>query len=307
MGRSNMPVKNKEIMIMDTKQSEGRQERIGLITGASSGIGFATARKFALNGWNVVMVTRSEEQGRKAANYIRAHTGNNKVSFLTADLSSLRQVRTLTEEIVSTLPRIDALINNAGVMLPARELSVDGFEMNWAVNHLAPMLIVERLKDWLRDRQPARIINVNSEGHRAELFSGVPGNIYFKDLQAEQGYSATRCYSQSKLANLMTSFCQAAHFRSSGVTLNCMHPGMVKTELGRKFSWWLRLVAGGMSGSADYSANCLFELATSVYTATLNGCYFIGNRPAEPFSLARNRITSEAVWRISMEQISPFF
>jgi len=281
-------------------------EKYVLVTGASSGIGLATALHFAANNWNLVMVTRAGAKGRAASNQVRRQSGSNKVMHLTADLASLQQVRGLTVEIMDKLPRLDVLINNAGVMLPAREVSTDGYEMNWAVNHLAPLLIVERLKNWLSANQPASIINVNSEGHRAELFSGTAANIYFSDLQAEKSYSPTRSYSQSKLASLMTSFSQAEHLRGSGVTLNCMHPGMVRTALGRKFSWWLRLMPSLMSTAPERSAACLFGLATSGQLQVLTGRYFTGDRQAEPLGLVHNKIIAQAVWQLSLQQILPF-
>src|SRR5207302_1144136 len=168
------------------------QGKVCLITGATSGIGLVTAHQLARQGARVLLVGRSQAKCADAVEQIRAQTGNNQVEALLADLSSQQQIMDLAGKVRERCPRLDVLINNAGGMWLKRELTVDGLEMTFAVNHLAYFLLTHGLLDMLQSSAPARVVNVASEAHRK-------ARLDFDDLQGEKSYRGWRAYCRSKL------------------------------------------------------------------------------------------------------------
>jgi NAD(P)-dependent dehydrogenase (short-subunit alcohol dehydrogenase family) len=199
-------------------------ERVGLITGGSSSIGKATALGLANKGANVVMVGRERSRGEAARTEIVEKSGNELVDLMLADLSSQESIRQLAVAFTSRYGRLYVLINNAGIFTSKRTLTVDGIETTFAVNHLAPFLLTNLLLDALEASAPARIINVTSSGERS-------GTINFDDLQGEGRYSGFRAYNQSKLAMILFTYELARRLEGTGVTVNCVHPGVVVTNL----------------------------------------------------------------------------
>jgi retinol dehydrogenase-14 len=200
--------------------------RTCLVTGATSGIGKATATALARMGADLVLVARDPARGQATAAGIGAATGNPHVEVLTADLSSQASIRRLAEDYRRGHDRLHVLVNNAGGTWATRHTTVDGLELTFALNHLAYFLLTNLLLDLLRASAPARIVNVTSGAQAV-------GDIHIDDLQFQRRYRGQPAYNQSKLANVLFTYELARHLAGSGVTVNCVHPGVVRTNFGR--------------------------------------------------------------------------
>ncbi len=207
-----------------SNQATSMRGKVCLVTGSTSGIGKATARSLARLGATVIVHGRDQRRGEAAIAEIRAASGNPSVDLLLADLSSQVEVRRLAGDILTRYQRVHVLINNAGVLQSQRSVTVDGIETMLAVNYLAPFLLTNLLLDQLKASAPARIVNVASG---AEWMA----RINFDDLNAEQKYSSFNVYSQSKLAVVLFSYELARRLKGTGVTVNCVDPGMVRTDM----------------------------------------------------------------------------
>jgi NAD(P)-dependent dehydrogenase (short-subunit alcohol dehydrogenase family) len=212
-------------------------EQVVLITGATDGLGKAVAADLAAAGATVLLHGRSEERGEQAMREIRELTGRDRLRFYWADLASLDQVRALADAVLEAEPRLDALVNNAGIgtRMPGggRPESEDGYELRFAVNYLSHYLLTRRLLPLITQSAPARIVNVSSGGQWP---------IDFDDVMLQRGYDGTRAYAQSKLAQIMFTVELAERLRDAGeteVTVNALHPAtfmdtkMVRTSFGR--------------------------------------------------------------------------
>lgn len=195
-----------------------------LITGASAGIGLHTAIGLAKLGAEVVMVGRDERRTAEAASLVKAQTGNQSISYLLADLSSMREVRKLASEFKSKYQNLDVLVNNAGAMFLRRKTTVDGYERTFALNHLNYFLLTNSLLDMLKAQPKARIVNVSSNAHYR-------GHIHFDDLHSEKRFfNGMFAYSDSKLANVLFTYELARRLKGTNVTANCLHPGFVASN-----------------------------------------------------------------------------
>lgn len=236
-----------------------------LITGSTDGIGKQTAIDLAAKGATVLIHGRDKNKGLSVLNEIKSKTKNNNIIFCLSDFSSLKQVRKLAEEIRATHTRLDVLINNAGVYIKERVLSEDGFEMNFAVNHLAHFLLTNLLLDLLIKSSPSRltdgqtrIINVSSEVHQS-------AGLDFENLNGEKHFSGYSAYALSKLANVMFTYNLAEKLKGTGVTANCLHPGVINTKLlGRGSGIW-RSVKSGAKVPVYLAASPKLEGVTGKY------------------------------------------
>ena len=236
--------------------------RTCMVTGASHGIGKATAAALAGMGAHVVLVCRDRERGEAAQSEIRARSGSAAVELLIADLSSQRQIRQLASDFRAKHDRLHVLVNNAGTYESGRSETEDGLEATFAVNHLAPFLLTNLLLPALAASAPSRIVTVSSAGH------GYGTKIDFDDLQGERRYGAGRAYSQSKLANVLFTYELARRLEGSGVTANCVHPGAVDTGFLRYKSVLGMVVRGLMAAARPVLLNAEQGAATSVYVAS---------------------------------------
>ena len=207
----------------DTHALSDLTGRICVVTGATRGIGRATAEGLAALGATVVLVCRRAQDGADVADGITA-AGGQPPTVVRCDLASRASIRAAAGDIASRHPRLHVLINNAGVILRARELTVDGFEMQFAVNHLAYFLFTNLLLEPLKRGSPSRIVNISSGAHQG-------GRIDFDALQSEKRYEPIRVYSMTKLANLLFTYELARRLEGSGVTVNAVHPGVIATRL----------------------------------------------------------------------------
>ena len=233
-----------------------------MVTGASRGIGKATAAALAGMGAHVVLVCRDRERGEAAQGEIRARSGSEAVELMIADLSSQRQIRQLAADFRSKHDRLHVLINNAGTFEGERSETEDGLESTFAVNHLAPFLLTNLLLPLLVASEPSRIVTVSSTGH------GYGTKINFDDLQGERRYRAGPAYSQSKLANVLFTYELARRLEGTGVTANCLHPGAVYTGLLRYQGVVGAVVRTLIGASRPLLLNTEQGAATSVYVAS---------------------------------------
>lgn len=257
-------------------------EQTILVTGATDGIGRQTALALSRRGASVWLHGRSEKRCRSAQQEIARRTGAGNLRFFVADLAQLDRVRGLIEDVKSAGGRLDVLINNAGVFRPRRELTPDGFETTFAVNHLAPFALTLGLVDML-EAGGGRVVNVSSMVHADA--------IDFENLQGEKHYSGFEAYARSKLCNILFTYALAERLNNTSVTANCLHPGVINTKLLRA-SW---------SGGAPVSegAKTPVYLATDPEAAKYHGKYFVNRQPAPSKPITYDREVQERLWAVS--------
>ncbi|MGH0028166.1 MAG: SDR family oxidoreductase [Myxococcota bacterium] len=281
--------------------------RTCLVTGATSGIGTETALALARQGAHVVISGRSAEKAEATRSDIVRKSGNPNVDVLLADLSSLAEVRKLADSFLAGYPALHVLVNNAGVVHTERRVTVDGFEATFAVNHLAYFLLTNLLLDRLRQSAPARIVNVASDAHAF-------GSMDWDDLQSERAFggplpfvSGMRVYGRSKLANILFNTELARRLEGSGVTANCLHPGMVRTGLGQNNGGIAATVAGllmlPLALSPARGAETSIYLASSPEVEGVSGRYFAKKREARLSRDARDTDAARRLWDISAELV----
>jgi retinol dehydrogenase 12 len=270
-----------------------------VITGASSGIGAEAAVELARRGATVVPVGRNRRRLDAVAHRLRDVNGEVSGEPLVADFASLASVRTLAAQLLDRHPSIDVLANNAGLVSGRRRLSEDGFELTFAVNHLAPFLLTNLLLDRLRASAPARVVTTSSGAH----FSGV---LDIDDLNAERRHSTWSAYANSKLANVLFTRALARRLEGSDVTANCLHPGVIRTRLGRGAPLPVRAgwrVAGLFFASPRKGAETIVYLASSPEVADSSGGYFVNSRPRNPSAQAQDDVLAEELWEKSEQMV----
>jgi NAD(P)-dependent dehydrogenase (short-subunit alcohol dehydrogenase family) len=270
-----------------------------LITGATNGIGLAAAEALVALGANVAIVGRNETRTKIAAARIRAAAAKGAtVGTLIADLASQGAVRNLAAEVLDRYPRLDVLINNAGAMYTTRQVTNDGIELTWAVNHLAPFLLTTLLLDRLKVSTPSRIITTSSEAHQG-------ADIPFDDLKAEKSYGGFARYKQTKLANVLFTSELARRLEGSGVSAHCFHPGLVASGFNRNNGLLMNLAMlalGPMSRSPEKGAETLVWLATSPDVDRTSGGYYIDIQWVAPNPQAQNMQSARRLWELSESQ-----
>jgi retinol dehydrogenase-14 len=283
-----------------------------IVTGGSQGLGLQTAIGLARQCAEVVVVSREPERANRARATIVRESGNDRVASLQAELSSQDAVRALAKRLREWPGRLGVLINNAAVATPVRQLTVDGLELQFAVNHLAPFLLTNLLLDRLAADSPTRVLTVASRTHAS-------GTLAFDDLQGELEYSGPRAYNQSKLANVMFTLELARRMRGTGVAANCLHPGVAPTSLNNflggsgaqstpglvarvthALRWRTeRLLGRARVGTPEEASRASVYLASSPAVEGTTGKYFVGCReaPSSPESLDPAR--ARRLWDVS--------
>jgi retinol dehydrogenase-12 len=273
------------------------QGKVCLLTGATSGIGLVTARELARQGARVLLVGRDPAKSARTVEQIRAQTGNREVEWLLADLSSQPQIRELARHVRERSARLDVLINNAGGMWLTRQLTVDGLEMTFAVNHLAYFLLTNLLMDMLRASSPARVVNVASEAHRKAALD-------FDDLQGERTYGGWRAYCRSKLANILFTYELARRLTRVGITANALHPGWVATGFGKNNGWRgavLQLGAKCLAIGPEKGARTVLYLATAPEVGGITGRYFVRERAVPSSAASYDEAAAKRLWQVSLD------
>jgi len=275
--------------------------RIMLVTGASSGIGEATAGVLASQGHHVVMVSRTDERGNRARQKIHHAHPDASTDLLIADLTTTTAIRRLAEEFNAKYDRLDVLINNAAVMTSTRRVTPEGFETQFFVNHLAYFLLTGLLLDTMLRSQPSRIVSVASTAHSR-------GVIDFNDLQMEHHYRGYEAYANTKLMNIMFTYELARRLEGRGVTANCLHPGVIRTGLMRGVSPVLHTLwqsLGKFFKQPSEGAETPVYLATSPEVATVTGKYFRHCRELGSSRESYDRDLQRRLWEES-ERLSGF-
>ena len=253
-------------------QEQDMTGKVCLVSGATAGIGEATALLLAHRGATVVGIGRNHTKNENSTRMIQEKTGNPNVEYLLADLSSQQDICKVAQEFRHRYDRLDVLINNAGATFNERKISVDGIEMTFALNHLGYFLLTNLLYDMMGKSAPARIINVASSLHKM-------GNLDFQDIFFEQGYSGGKAYRRSKLANIAFTYELARRIPNQRVTVNAMNPGLVATNVGEAAGGIKAKVKGMVDRIAgilpEEGARTIIYLATAPDVEGVTGKYFV--------------------------------
>ncbi len=280
--------------------NDGFSNKLVVITGTTSGIGLATAHKFASKGADLLCVNRSVEKSENLKKEIETTYGV-ECNYLIADLSSLKESFRVANELKALSKPIDVLIHNAGVFLTSRELTSEGFEKVFAIHYLSSFVINFSLMDKLKSQPQARIIMVGSEGHRFAAWG-----LNINDLNWEKRrYSGLGSYGSAKLAQLLSMLIFAENFKNSGVTINSMHPGAVKSETGktngRLYKWYKKNVIDRTLKSADCSADALYYLSVSPEMEGKSGNFYNLTTLEEPAPPALDKDVALELWQKTLE------
>lgn len=263
--------------------------KVILVTGSTDGIGMQTAYSLASKGVKVLLHGRNSSKGEKVLEDIRSTTGNSRLQFFPAELSSAQGIRKLADQIRESHDHLDVLINNAGTFELERKVTGDGLETTFAVNYLAQFRLTNELMDLLKKSKSGRVVNVTSAAHWNA------STMDWSHLQGEKNYDGFKAYARSKLAVVLFTYSLARRLEGTGVTANCLHPGVIKTKL-------LRV------GFGDYPGDTLEKGArTSVYLALsqevegISGRYFEECKPVQSSPISYNQELQEKLWQISEE------
>jgi NAD(P)-dependent dehydrogenase (short-subunit alcohol dehydrogenase family) len=288
------------------KKSNLMEGKLCIITGATSGIGEATARALADMGGRIVIISRNQTRCIATVERIKNVTGNSAIEYFVADLSSQKDIYNVAQEINDRYDSINVLVNNAGNIFYKRRESVDGIEMTFALNHLAYFLLTTLLLDKIRkcihiQGVPARIINVSSRAH-------VNTGMNFDDLEGGISYDGWRAYGQSKLANVLFTYELARRLRGTGVMVNALHPGYVATGIGAKDNGLWGKILGSMtqrtgSMSPEEGAETSIYLASSPEVQGVTGKYFAAKQAVPSSSESYDEEKAERLWQVSLNMI----
>ena len=279
-----------------------QEQKTALITGGNDGIGRATATELAHRGTQVVLASRNQAKGQKAAEEIRQQTGNEQVAFLPCDLASFESVREAARLFKAQYGPLDVLINNAGAFTSQLELTQDGFERQFGVNHLGHFLLTRLLLDQLRQAPDPRVINVSSVAY-------LRGQIDFNNLRGEKGpkhYNGLKAYAQSKLANVL--FTRELARRHPEINAYAVHPGPVRTRIGNKHSNWYASLFWHLLKvfmvSAEKGARTSVYLATSPEAEGASGQFFDDKQRQRKLSeAAKDEALARRLWEVSEEMV----
>jgi NAD(P)-dependent dehydrogenase (short-subunit alcohol dehydrogenase family) len=267
-----------------------------LVTGATSGIGLEAAKVLAGQGAKVVMVGRDAAKTARCLEEVRDGAPGTEVSSLLCDFSRQAEVRRLAEEVLRRFDRLDVLVNNAGTVFKDRTVTEDGIEATFAVNHLGYFLLTQLLLDRIVRSAPARIVNVASIGHRR-------GTMDFEDLGFERGYQIMKAYGRSKLGNVLYTRLLAQKLAGTGVTVNCLHPGAVATNIWSGAPGWAKpllwIIGKFAFISAEEGGRRIVQLVTSPELSGVTGQYFENGRVVDPAPLGRDDALARRLWQES--------
>jgi NAD(P)-dependent dehydrogenase (short-subunit alcohol dehydrogenase family) len=265
-----------------------------VVTGATRGIGRATAEALARSGATLILMCRRGSDGEKVSRELARH-GAEQPEVVTADLSSQSSVREAAARIRERHQVLHVLINNAGIFTRRRELTVDGFELQFAVNHLAYFLLTNLLLDPLMAGSPSRVINVSSGAHADAVLD-------FDDLQGERHYDGNEAYSRSKLANILFTYELARRLRGTGVTANCLHPGVIATKLLADYMG-VPLAGGPLArtfgAKPEKGAETIVYLASSPEVEGVSGKYYVNKKPLASSRESYDEAAARRLWETS--------
>jgi NAD(P)-dependent dehydrogenase (short-subunit alcohol dehydrogenase family) len=264
-------------------------------TGATSGVGEVAVLALAEMGARIVFVARDQARAQATIRKLEAKAPGLGHRMHLADLSSMAETRKVGAEIAGSEPRIDVLINNAGALFSDRRVTPEGLELTFALNHMAYFVLTEALQDRLIASAPARIISTSSDAHKGM-------SLDFSDLQSAKSYNGLRVYGRSKLANILFTRELARRLAGTGVTANCLHPGVVATRFGESSGGWV----GGLLPvlklffiSPEKGADTIVYLASSPEVDNTTGAYFVKRRITGPSQAAQDDAAAQRLWEAS--------
>ncbi len=291
---------NRTINWISIKPMGTMDGKICLVTGGTSGIGFYTAQEIARMGASVILIGRDEARCENAIHQIRTESHNQSVDYLLADLSSQAQIRRIAKEFYERYDHLDVLVNNAGGAFLSRQLTVDGIEMTFALNHLAYFLLTLLLLEGLQSSPSARVINVSSGSHYGK-------HLNFDDLQFKHFYNPVAAYGRSKLANILFTYELSRRFADSRFTANALTPGMVATDIWKKLNRWLTPfiypVIMRLGQTPLEGAQTSIYLATSPQVEGVSGKYFADKHPINSSPESYELTTAERLWQASLDMV----
>jgi len=277
--------------------------RTCLITGATDGIGKETAIGMAKNGYNLILIGRNEEKGKNVSDEIRKIADSIDIDFFTADLILMKEVSRVADEVCQKYDRIDVLINNVGAYFAFRDVTEEGFERTFALNHLGYFLMTKKLLPLVEKSDYKRIVNVSSSAHYGVSFE-------FDNLNGEKKYRGFRAYQKSKLANVMFTYELAKKVKDSGITANCLHPGFVASKFGNNNNFlWRGIISFFKALSAinvKKGAKNSIHLACSDDVKDISGRFFSNCEVKKGSGKAKNEEHNQKLWEISEDAVSPF-
>ncbi|MDX2305492.1 MAG: SDR family oxidoreductase [Microscillaceae bacterium] len=274
------------------------KDKICVITGANSGIGKSMAKTIARKNARIVMVCRNLEKAEQTRQEIISETRNEAIDIFLADLSKQAEIRKVAEEIQSKYARIDVLINNAGLIAKSyRELTQDGLELTFAINHIAYFMLTNLLIDQVKASGKGRIISVSSEAHRF-------ATLDLENLQLEKGYNNMKAYALSKLCNILFTRELAKRLQGTDIVANCFHPGGVATNFAQDASPWMRTLMNlgkPFLSTPDQGADTGVYLATNPEVGNISGEYFARRHVKLSSREARDELKAKRLWEVSAE------
>jgi len=274
--------------------------KLVVITGATSGIGYHTARKYASHGANLLCINRNVQKSDALCREIESEYAV-KCDYKIADLSNLQNIHRVAEELAALNAPIDVLIHNAGIYLTKRELTGDGLEKVFVIQYLSTFIINFILEKKLKSQDRARIIMVNSEGHRFAAWGLRLDDLNWKNRR----YSGLQSYGSAKLAQLLSMIVFSEHFQKTGVSINSMHPGAVKTDTGQEngpaYRWFKRNFLDKSLRSPEISAEALYYLGVSKEIEGVSGNFFNLTTEEEPAPPALDKDAAYELWEKSLE------
>ncbi len=269
--------------------------KLCVITGANSGIGFETTKALAKKGAFIVMVCRNEDKAISTKKEIQQEVDGAGIEIILCDFSIQKEIHIAADQIKAQYEKIDILINNHGFIAKERWETVDGLEATFAVNHIGYFLFTNLLLDQVKAAGNARIINVASDAHRAGSFD--PDN-----LQLEEGFSPMKAYGNSKLFNILFTKELAERLKETDVTANCLHPGVVRTNFANDSSWLMKIfwtIGKPFMVSPKKGAETSIYLASSDEVENANGAYFKNKKAVAPRKQAQDMEAAKQLWEIS--------
>ena len=279
--------------------------KVVVITGGNTGIGKEAAVALAGRGAQVVITSRNEERGRSAREEIAERSENDSVDVMPLDLASFRSIRSFAADALDRFDHLDVLVNNAGLILYRRTETKEGFEETFGVNHLGHFLLTDLLLERLRAGAPSRVVVVSSGAHK-----GARRGLDFDDLQSEHKYRWAKAYSKSKLANIYFTRELARRLDGTGVTVNALHPGFVRSEFGRGgdlggiYGWGIKYLASPFAISPEKGARTTVYLASSPEVADVSGGYFFKSKPSTPSAVAQDDEAASRLWDASEKLVA---
>ena len=271
--------------------------KVCLVTGATDGIGKVSARVLAEKGAKVIIVGRNPEKSATVLAELKSSSGNENIDLLMADLAVMQEVRDLAEQVISHYDRLDILLNNAGGYFAKHELTSDGLERTFALNHMSYFLLTNKLMELLKSSAPARIVNVSSDAHY-----GV--DMDFENLNGEQEYKAWKAYQKSKLANVLFTY-ELLKKVPADITVNCLHPGFVATNFGHNIGGFigpvLKIAQRISAIDPEEGAKTSIFLCSAPEVKGVSGKYFYKCQPKTSSRESRNMDTGKRLWQISSD------